>query len=72
MFDTTSMAVRAESPFEITFVLSQTNGALGYMPTDMCFDYNDCYECRNCNFARGSAEKIVGVYGQMLQTVKAD
>lgn len=72
MFDTTSMAVRAESPFAITFVLSQTNGALGYMPTDICFDYNDCYECRNCNFARGSAEKIVGVYGQMLQTVKND
>lgn len=72
MFDTTSMAVRAESPFEITFVLSQTNGSLGYMPTDMCFDYDDCYECRNCNFSRGSAEKIVGVYTQMLQTVKAD
>ena len=72
MFDTTSMAVRAESPFAITFVLSQTNGALGYMPTDICFDYNDCYECRNCNFARGSAEQIVDVYGQMLQTVKAD
>lgn len=72
MFDTTSMAVRAESPFEITFVLSQTNGALGYMPTDICFDYNDCYECRNCNFARGSAEKIVDVYGQMLQSVKGE
>ena len=70
MFDTTSVGIRAQSAFDVTFVISQVNGAMGYMPTDMCFDYNDCYECRNCKFARGSAEQIVDVYVQMLQTVK--
>ena len=69
MFDTTSMAVRKDSPFDVTFVLTQTNGSFGYMPTDMCLDYNDCYEVRNCRFPRGSAEAIVSDYLQLLQAV---
>lgn len=69
MFDTTSMGVREQSPYEATFVLTQTNGANGYMPTDICFDYIDCYEVRHTNFYRGSAEKIIDVYVQLLKDI---
>lgn len=70
MFDTVSMAVRKDSPFEMTFVLSQTNGSFGYMPTEECYDYPDCYEARSNRFVRGSAEKTIDVYLQLLKDVQ--
>lgn len=70
MFDTVSMAVREDSPFEMTFVLSQVNGSFGYMPTDFCYDYDDCYEVRTSKFLRGDAEKTIDVYLQLLKDVK--
>lgn len=70
MFDTVSMAVREDSPFEMTFVLSQVNGSFGYMPTDICYDYADCYEVRTSKFLRGDAEKTVDVYLQLLKDVQ--
>lgn len=69
MFDTTSMGVREKSPYKATFVLTQTNGAYGYMPTDICFDYDDCYECRHTRFNRGDAEKIIDVYVDLLKDI---
>lgn len=69
MFDTVSMNVREQSPYKATFVLTQTNGAFGYMATDICYDYDDCYECRHTNFAKGDAEKTVDLYLDMLNTV---
>ena len=70
MFDTTSMAVREKSPYKATFVLSQANGGYGYMPTDICFDYDDCYECRHTLFNRGDAERIVDMYVDLLTQTK--
>ena len=69
MFDTTSMGVREKSPYKATFVLSQANGSYGYMPTDICFDYDDCYECRHTRFNRGDAEKIIDVYAGLLNDI---
>jgi len=70
MFDTTAMAVREQSPYDVTFVLTLANGAYGYMPTDACFDYEDCYEVRISQFSRGDAEKIVDIYLDLLdQTI---
>lgn len=70
MFDTTAMAVREQSPYDVTFVLTLANGAYGYMPTDACFDYEDCYEVRISQFSRGDAEKIVDIYLDLLDQTK--
>ena len=70
MFDTTSMAIREQSPYEATFVLSLTNGSVGYLPTAECFRYPDCYEVKAGGFYEGAAEKIVGVYVDLLNQAK--
>lgn len=70
MFDTTSMAIRETSPYDITLVMTLTNGSAGYMPTQECFDYEDCYEVRAGGFFRGSAEEAVGIYTDLLNQTK--
>ena len=70
MFDTTSMAIREKSPYDSTFVLSLTNGSVGYLPTADCFRYPDCYEVRAGGFYEGAAEKIVDVYADLLTQAK--
>ena len=67
MFDTTSVNIRAESPYDMTFVLTQANGAMGYMPTEKCWDYPGCYEVINCKFNKGTAELLVGEYLTLLR-----
>jgi hypothetical protein len=64
------MGVREKSPYKATFVMSQANGSFGYMPTDICFDYIDCYECRHTRFNRGDAEKIIDVYVKLLNDIR--
>ena len=70
MFDTTSVAIREKSPYEVTFVLSLCNGSNGYLPTAICYDYIDCYECRSGSFAPGDAERIVDIYVDLLNQAK--
>ena len=70
MFDTVSMNVREQSPYKATFVLTQTNGAFGYMATAICYDYDDCYECRHTYFEKGDAERTVDIYLDMLNTLR--
>jgi len=70
MFDTTSMAIREKSPYEVTFVLTLCNGSNGYLPTAICYDYIDCYECRSGRFASGDAERIVDIYVDLLNQAK--
>lgn len=70
MFDTTSMAIREKSPYDITFVMTLTNGSAGYMPTAECFGYPDCYEVREGGFFEGSAEQAVDIYTDLLNQTK--
>ena len=70
MFDTTSMAIREKSPYDLTFVMTLTNGSAGYMPTAECFDYNDCYEVREGGFFKGTAEEAVDLYTALLEQAK--
>ena len=70
MFDTTSMAIREKSPYDITFVMTLTNGSAGYMPTAVCFDYKDCYEVRESGFFRESADQAVEIYSDLLAKTK--
>ena len=71
MFDTTSMAIREKSPYDITFVMTLTNGSAGYMPTKECFGYPDCYEVREGGFFEGSAEQAVDIYSDLLNKTKS-
>lgn len=56
LFDTTARAVKDNTPYEMTFVLTLTNGRGGYMPTSICWDYFNCYEIRLCYYEKGTAE----------------
>ena len=70
MFDTTSMAIREKSPYDITFVMTLTNGSAGYMPTAECFGYPNCYEVREGGFFEGTAEEAVEIYSDLLAKTK--
>ena len=56
MFDTTAMAIKNNTPYKMTFVITVSNGEMGYMPTQECWDYPGCYEVGMCYFERGTAE----------------
>ena len=56
MFDTTAMAIKKQTPYKMTFVITVANGEMGYMPTQECWDYPGCYEVNSCYFERGTAE----------------
>lgn len=62
MFSTTSQYVRANSPFETTFVIT---GCSGYIPNEAAYDYRS-YEADTGYFARGTAEKLAEQYVKML------
>jgi len=64
------MAIRENSPYDITFVMTLTNGSAGYMPTAECFGYPDCYEVREGGFFEGSAEEAVEIYTDLLNQTK--
>ena len=56
MFDTTALAIKNNTPYKMTFVITVANGEMGYMPTQECWDYPGCYEVNSCYFERGTAE----------------
>jgi hypothetical protein len=66
MFSTTSQYVRANSPFETTFVIT---GCSGYLPNAAAYDYRS-YEADTGYYAKGTAEKLADQYVQMLNEVK--
>ncbi len=61
MFDISAKEIREEtrknSPIEMTFVLSLTNGKKGYMPTKDVYEYGS-YETNITHFPKGTAEKL--------------
>ena len=70
MFDTTSMAIREKSPYDVTFVMTLANGSAGYMPTKECFGYPNCYEVREGGFFEGTAEQAAELYTELLAKTK--
>jgi len=69
MFDTNGMFVKENSPFEMTFVSSCTNGSNSYIPTESTFEYGG-YEVGNSLVAPGSAEQLADAMVAMLKQVK--
>ena len=66
MFTENGKKVKTESPFEMTFMASCSNGNCGYIPSSDAFDY-DCYEVSITRYVRGTAEELVEAHVNMLK-----
>ena len=65
MFDTNGMYIKANSPFEYTVISTVANKTNGYFPSDAAFGYG-CYEVDTTSYVRGTAERLVDAYLEML------
>ena len=66
MFTESGKAVRDGSPFDFTFLVT---GNATYVSSTTAYDYR-CYEADTGLYARGTAEKLVAQYIEMLDEVK--
>ena len=62
-------AIKANSPFETTFVCCYSNALFSYMPTQLGFDHGG-YGPGNCRFEPGTGELLVEQFGNILQDLK--
>jgi hypothetical protein len=70
MFDTNGKEVRDGSPFPMTFILENANGANNYIPSARGFEHG-CYEADCCNFMPGTGEKAVAAALELLNQLKS-
>lgn len=68
MFDTNGMQIKQGSPFSMTFVLTCANSNLGYIPSEVAFKHGG-YAVDVTMFVRGTAEKLVESYLDMLNSL---
>ena len=66
MFSESGKAVRDGSPFPFTFLVT---GNATYVSSTTAYDYR-CYEADTGLYARGTAEKLIGQYLEMLNEIK--
>lgn len=69
MFSESGSAIRAQTPYGMTFLATCANGSHGYLPSLAASEYG-CYESYTTNFARGTAEELVETYLDMLTKLK--
>lgn len=69
MFTNHGHALRTETPYDITFVSSCSNGSNSYIPSQEAYDYG-CYESYVATVAPGTGEELVAEYLEMLQGLK--
>jgi hypothetical protein len=67
MFTDTGKAIKAQSPYAYTMVLSCANGKDSYVPTADAYDY-DCYERFVAYFDKGAAEAATDALITMLKS----
>lgn len=68
-FDTNGQEVRAASPFPVTFTLSITNGANGYVPSALAYPHGG-YEVGQTKFVAGSGEEFAREQIRLLNECK--
>lgn len=73
MFSENGEAIKANSPFEMTFVVTCANAANKYIPSYTGFDYNGklSYEGNTSRYAKGTGELLVTEYVNMLNELYA-
>ena len=70
MFDNNGMQIKEASPYKATFILTNADGALAYLPSIEAYTIYGGYEVDNTDFAPGEGEKLVAVYIDMLKKHK--
>ena len=68
MFDTSGQQIKDASPFRMTFILTCTNEANGYMPSKLAFEHGG-YSVDTCRFKPGIAEQLVENYIELLESM---
>ena len=70
MFDNNGVQIKEGSPYKVTFILTNADGALEYLPSIEAYTTYGGYEVDNTNFAPGEGEKLVEVYIDMLNKLR--
>jgi hypothetical protein len=65
MFDTNGMEIKSETPDSMTFILSCSGGAYGYVPSALAVR-NGGYEVYSTHYKHGTAEEVVAELLDML------
>ncbi|MBR4864578.1 MAG: hypothetical protein IKU07_08375 [Oscillospiraceae bacterium] len=71
MFSSNGAFVKANSPFEATFMVGYSNGGYTYIADDQAFDYG-CYEVDSRNFVRGTAEQLADSFVSLLEELRCE
>lgn len=69
MFGSSGMYIKENSPYPMTFVITCSEGAEGYLPTLKGWEIGS-YESHVTKFERGTAEKLAEEYVAMLTDLK--
>ena len=69
MFSENGSYLRANTPYDMTFLVTLSNGAEGYLPSKAACDYL-CYEYYTTLFEVGTAEILIDEFLSMLNTMK--
>jgi len=64
------ISIKENSDFQMTFVATQSNYHMYYIPAEFCFDY-ESYEAGVSRFARGAGEALAEEFVRMLDTLYA-
>lgn len=68
MFAKNGATIKAESPFDLTFVMGYANGRNGYIAADYAYDVGG-YEVYSCKYVRGTAEQLQNQMISMLSNL---
>lgn len=69
MFASHGATIKADSPYDTTFVITCCNGGNGYIPTQAAHEYG-CYESHTGRFVAGTGEELVKVLTDSLAELK--
>lgn len=69
MFAAHGVYIKDNSPFSSTFIISCANGSMGYIPTNLAYDYG-CYESHTGRFARGTGDELAESFVSALNELK--
>lgn len=69
MFGASAMAIKAGSPYPMTFVVSCSQNHDGYLPSRLGWEIR-CYEAQITRFAPGTAEQLADTYVSLLKDMK--
>jgi hypothetical protein len=68
VFNELGKAIKSNSPFHPTFILTHCNGAAGYVPTQASYPAGG-YEVESSQFAPGAGERLAEEAVRMLKAL---